>query len=566
MIVGGRGTTDEYNRAYQSFRQPGSCAKPILAYGPAFDTGLYYPSKKVKDKKSKQAPSNWDGVYRGEVSIREALERSINAAAFYVMQDITPKNCVEYLGKMEFSGLSYLDTYNGSMALGGFTYGTTTSEMAKAYNTLVNNGVYDDEDCVISIKKLVDGQVIEVFNSNQVRPVVVYQPDTSYMLIDCLKGVLEKDYATGKAMQIEGVIAAGKTGTTNSNKDGWFCGMTPYYTLAVWAGYDNPKPITNMGGGKYPGAIYKDMMSYLMENKKGIDFKRPSTIEEFYIDSDGDRTDRNTGEKDLFSAKLIQEAELVQAEERERKKQLENEQIQKEQDYLESKIREDIKELSKKDAKSLEEYEGLLDQAELIRKRVNELISSSIKKELNDTVDMTKAEINNKFSLLRVEHEEKLRIEREAQEKKKKEAEEELKIKRVQIAEQAVTELENWKNSEYDRESIIKNASDAVNLCKGYDEYEILKMRYDTSLTEIRAAETKQRELEKAKQTTTQSQTSQAVTQQKPVVQPATQATTSQVSASQASASQATTKKETTTETTTELKEPVITDAIQIIS
>lgn len=486
-VVGGRGTDDEFNRAYQSFRQPGSCAKPILAYGPAFDTGRYYPSKKVKDEKSKIAPNNWDNIYRGKVSIREALERSINSSAFYVMQDITPKDSIEYLSKMKFSGLSYLDTHNGSMALGGFTYGTTTVEMAKAYQTLVNDGIYDDVDCIVSMQKLEDGNNVEVYNSKQAKAVQVYQKDTAYMLIDCLKGVLTKDYATGKAMEIPNIIAAGKTGTTNSNKDGWFCGMTPKYTISVWAGYDNPKPVVDMGGGKYPGAIYKDMMEYLMKDKYNLDFNKPQTVEYQYIDYNGDRTDRNTDEMDLFSLKLIQEEELRQAEEREKLKQLENEKIQKEQSYKEQAIRNRINGLTEYEIKELSDYENVLLQAEQLKSDVDDLISSITKSELNSLIDMAVAEIDSKYSILKVEYETKIKEQEAEQAEKKRQAEEELHKKRVEVAETALYQMESWNNqSQLNKESLIDTASKAVTACKGYDEYKILKDRYDTALLAIR--------------------------------------------------------------------------------
>jgi penicillin-binding protein 1A len=533
-IVGGRGTEDEFNRAYQSYRQPGSCAKPILAYAPAFDTGRYYPSKKIKDEKSSIAPSNWDNVYRGKVSVREALERSINTPAFYVMQDLTPKACVEYIGKMKFSGLSYLDTYNGSMALGGFTYGTTTFEMAKAYGTLVNNGIYDDKDCIRSIQTMEDGNMVEVFNSNQAKAVQVYQKDTAYLMIDTLKGVLTQDYATGKGMEIPDVIAAGKTGTTNSNKDGWFCGITPKYSIAVWAGYDNPKPVVDMGGGKYPGAIYKDMMTYLMENYHNLDFTRPNTVEEYNIDNNGDMTSKNTGNKDLFSATLIQENELKQAEEKEKKKQLENEKVQKEQDYKEKLIRDELEELKNTEITDLNGYEQTVKKVEKLKSDVDELISSLTREQLNSLIDMTVAEIESQYSILKVEYETQLKKQEEEQEAEKQAKEEELHQNRVQIAESALVSLESWQTSSVDTTSLIDSASKAVNMCKGYDEYKMYKDRYDTVLLDIKVYKESQQMKQQQTQVTTESITIETTeTSTQPTSNKANQQNTQQTSTQQ---------------------------------
>lgn len=497
-IVGGRGTEDEFNRAYQSFRQPGSCAKPIVAYAPAFDTGYYYPSKQIKDTKSSIAPNNWDNIYRGKVNVREALERSINTPAFYVMQDITPQNAIEYLGKMRFSGLSYLDTHNGSLALGGFTYGTTTFEMSKAYQTLVNNGVYDGKDCITSMLKLDDsGQMVEVYGTP--KEVQVYTKDTAYMIIDCLKGVLTKSYATGKAMAIPDVIAAGKTGTTNSNKDGWFCGMTPKYSIAVWAGYDSPKPVADMGGGKYPGEIYKSMMTELMKDYKNLDFTKPSTVELCNINGKGEMVDYTTGSQDLFSMTALKELQLRQKEETEKKKQLEAEKIQKEQDYLSDSLKKEMEEIKKTEIKDLNTYNSVIKNLENIKERVKELKSSITKEELNNLIDLTIQEIETNNSVLKVENDNNIKREEEEQKRKEIERKEELKKKRIEVANTALDNLEKAEN----KRGLIDVASKAVNSCKSYNEYKDLKSRYDILLLEIR-------NLEQAKRSQLEQQTEKA--------------------------------------------------------
>ncbi len=101
-IVGGRGTEDPFNRAYLSARQPGSTIKPLIDYGPAFDTGEYYPARIVNDHKWKSGPSNSGGNYHGNVTVREALNRSLNTVAWQILSDIGVNFGIEYHCLMEF--------------------------------------------------------------------------------------------------------------------------------------------------------------------------------------------------------------------------------------------------------------------------------------------------------------------------------------------------------------------------------------------------------------------------------------------------------------------------------
>lgn len=518
-IVGGRGTDDEFNRAYQSFRQPGSCAKPIASYGPAFDTGSYYPSKQVNDRKTSIAPSNWDNVYRGNISIRESLERSINTVAFYVLQDLTPKTATEYLSKMRFSGLSYLDTYNGSLAVGGWTYGTTTFEMSKAYQTLVNDGLYDNRNCLRTVIKTTGGEEIEIYNSKNTKETEVYSKDTAYMLIDCLKGVLTRDYATGKAMAIPDVIAAGKTGTTNSNKDGWFCGVTPKYSVAVWAGYDMPRPVLDMGGGKYPGAIYKDIMTDLMQGYHNLDFNKPDTVESCYINSSGERTSRNTGRQDLFSNTLLREAELRRKEEAERKKQAEVEKQQKEQKYLYDNIKSELEIIQKTEIKDLSEYERVM--RELSKIDTTEIKSSIQRDELNSLIDTVRTDIESNYGILKMEYDTKIQQEEEQAKQEEAQRKEQLYKKRIEIAEKAVISLENWKSSAVSTSELKSSALSAINACKSYNEYDMLKERYDTVVMEISIIKQQERERQvQQSQKQTQQQTEQTEPTSGDAIQP----------------------------------------------
>ena len=224
-IVGGRGTDDPFNRAYLSARQPGSTIKPLISYGPAFDTGEYYPARMVDDHKWEGGPSNSGGHYYGNVTVREALNRSLNTVAWQILTDIGVNFGLDYLGQMEFQKLTWVDNNVPSLSIGGFTNGVRVVDMAKGYSTLANRGVYDERTCIVRIEHQQQGEVTKHYKPFAKQ---VYQEDSAFMLTDILKGTLTESYGTGRGLALEnGIPAAGKTGTTNSSKDTWFCGYTP---------------------------------------------------------------------------------------------------------------------------------------------------------------------------------------------------------------------------------------------------------------------------------------------------------------------------------------------------
>ncbi|GLC79147.1 transglycosylase domain-containing protein [Lacrimispora brassicae] len=296
-IVGGRGTDDEYNRGFLSRRQPGSTIKPLIDYAPAFETGFYYPSRLVNDHLFDKGPKNSGGSYYGNVSVREALNRSLNTVAWQVLEDIGANTGIGYLGKMHFAGLSYLDNGNSSMSIGGFTEGARVVDMAKGYSVLANKGMYSNKTCIVSLQSQYDG---EIYNGNQADE-RIFTEDTAYMITDVLKGTLEKSYGTGYGLGL-GIPAAGKTGTTNSNKDTWFCGYTKHYTTAIWVGYDTPKAMPGVYGKTYSGKIWHDFMAEINSGLPVQDWDMPATVSLWNVDSRGEKTDASTGNKDLFSS------------------------------------------------------------------------------------------------------------------------------------------------------------------------------------------------------------------------------------------------------------------------
>lgn len=312
-VIGGRGADDQFNRAYLSARQPGSSIKPLIDYGPAFDTGEYYPSLVMNDHKWEGGPDNSGGGFRGNVTIREAVNRSINTIAWQVLQGIGVNNGLEYLNKMHFQKISWIDNGVEALSLGGFTNGTRVVDMARGYATLANNGLFTDKTCILSIEYKDDGDLLR---NQQEWTEQVYEADSAYMLTDVLKGTINEPYGTGHGLGLSGgQIAAGKTGTTNSNKDAWFCGYTRYYTTAVWMGYDTPQSMPGVFGATYSGRIWQSIMNKLHADKEPWDWEMPATVSmQPYDPSTGHRAEHDTGVYDLFSSTAEVRAEQEQYE------------------------------------------------------------------------------------------------------------------------------------------------------------------------------------------------------------------------------------------------------------
>lgn len=267
-IVGGRSQETEgysLNRAYQSYRQPGSSIKPLIVYTPSLERGST-ASTTVHDHKFDGGPSNSNGRYYGYVSIRFAVEQSLNTVAWQLFEKLKPEVGLDYLLQMNFNRIVKSDYYL-SASLGGLTYGVSSLEMASAYATLENNGRYREPTCIIKILDS-DGGVIV---GDDIKEKTIYNADAANSMVDILKGVIARGTARGLGLD-NGMPSAGKTGTTNDKKDGWFCGFTPYYTTAVWVGYDSPKTVSDLYGSSYPGRIWHTFMNEINSSLEVKDF------------------------------------------------------------------------------------------------------------------------------------------------------------------------------------------------------------------------------------------------------------------------------------------------------
>jgi len=266
-IVGGREQDSSgytLNRAFQSYRQPGSSIKPLVVYAPSFERD-YTPESIVVDQYIKGGPGKAGGKFLGHMKLQTALEKSLNSVAWQLFKELTPKVGLSYLKEMNFSKI-VADDYNLASALGGLTYGASVVEMASGYATLENDGYYRDPTCIVKIMDSAGNQII----GDDVKIKQVYDTNAARTMTEALTGVIKKGTAKGKGLK--NTISAGKTGTTNGTKDGWFVGFTPYYTTGVWVGYDIPKPVTGLMGKTYPLEIWHDFMNeiHTSDMKKGF--------------------------------------------------------------------------------------------------------------------------------------------------------------------------------------------------------------------------------------------------------------------------------------------------------
>lgn len=295
-IVGGR--SQEYNgytinRAYKSFRQPGSSIKPLLVYTPALERE-YTPDSMVEDTAIEDGPSNADGSYAGSITLRRAVELSKNTVAWKLLDEITPETGLSYLEKMNFSKLDENDKRLAA-ALGGFTNGVSPLEMAAGYATIENDGYYREPTCIL---KITDAEGETILSSQQ-EETAIYKENAARTMTDILTGVLTN--GTGRGLALSGMPCAGKTGTTNDNKDGWFVGYTRYYTTSVWVGYDMPKKLDGLSGATYPGSIWKTFMEKIHEGLEAQEFpgylayekktKTEKTIEDIQEENANQQTD-----------------------------------------------------------------------------------------------------------------------------------------------------------------------------------------------------------------------------------------------------------------------------------
>lgn len=253
-IVGGRGKKQGSlltNRATMTTRQPGSSIKPLAVYGPAMDDGKITPYSVVTDMpfkvyNDKAWPRNDNRRYQGQLVVREAIAHSINCVAVRVLDMITPERSYAFLH--DTLGFSHLnpkaDIDYAPLALGGMNGGVTVREMAAGYTIFANNGKYSGSRTYSKIEDSEGDVLIDYTTPTEIN--AFQNEKTAYYMLDALKEVTES--GTGRRATISGIETAGKTGTTTSKRDVWFCGLTPYYVGATWFGYDQSYNLEGISG------------------------------------------------------------------------------------------------------------------------------------------------------------------------------------------------------------------------------------------------------------------------------------------------------------------------------
>ena len=273
-IVGGVDhKKSEFNRAIQSHRQPGSAFKPFVYYT-AFASGKYTPNSIVydapvryRDGNGYYYPRNYDNSFAGAMSIRQALEVSRNVPAIKLGRAVGLNKVIETCRALGINSPMEPVT---SLPLGAI--GVTPLEMASAYATFANYGWQSDPTVILRVTDSSGNVLLD----NTPKPQLVLEPWAAASLTSVMQGVINN--GTGRAAQIDRP-AAGKTGTTSSERDIWFVGYVPQLATAVWVGNDNYRPLGHGAtGGGMVAPIWKDFMRRAMQ---GVPVQRFRPASEF---------------------------------------------------------------------------------------------------------------------------------------------------------------------------------------------------------------------------------------------------------------------------------------------
>lgn len=263
-------------------RQPGSCIKPILVYSPALNEDIIYPCTQLLDEKVNiggYSPNNVGNKYRGYVSARESLSKSINIPAVKVLSYVGIEKAKSYAEDMGINFDEKDDSY--TLALGGMTYGVNLLDMCGAYSTFANQGNYIKPQFIQFITDK-NNKLVYVNKNAQKR---VLREDSAYLLTDMLKTCAESGTAKKlSSLSCEIASKTGTVGTPNSkqNLDAWNISYTKKQTCGIWLGELDNSPI-DYAGGNQPTEIVKKYFETIEDNSH---FDKPESIVERKIDSE----------------------------------------------------------------------------------------------------------------------------------------------------------------------------------------------------------------------------------------------------------------------------------------
>ena len=292
-LIGGRGEKTAsltLNRATDTTRQPGSTFKILSTYAPALNEKGMTLATTFMDEPYEYPDGtpvrNSNNSYGGETTIRKAIQNSVNVVAVKCLEKVTPELGLEYLDNFGFTTLAHGDASdtdaNGNvysdanlpLALGGITYGVTNVELNAAYSAIANGGKYIKP---IYFTKIVDRDG-NVLIDNTPEETEVIKESTAWLLTSAMEDVV--NYGTATNCQLDNMPVAGKTGTTDTYNDLWFVGYTPYYSCAVWSGYDNNEKIPDdYMSRNFHKILWQKVMSRIHEDLDYKEFEQPPTVE-----------------------------------------------------------------------------------------------------------------------------------------------------------------------------------------------------------------------------------------------------------------------------------------------
>ena len=294
-IAGGRGektSSRGFSYASDARRQPGSSIKPLATYGPAMDAGIATPDTTVYDRALIQdAEGNpWpmnDGKYPTgrAMTVKEGMTRSLNTISAQLLKQLTPQKSYEFMtqqlgfklvdSRTNEDGTVQSDIDLAPLALGALTDGVTVREMAGGFSTFINDGVYGGTR---TYTKVTDSEGNTIMENTPNTDKGFTNVRTDYYMLDCLQNVTA--HGTAYGIQLDGVETGGKTGTTTSNTDIWFCGITPKYSGAVWVGYEHNYRLDGLYG-RNAAEIWLAVMQKVHAGDSGLVFdSHPQDFEE----------------------------------------------------------------------------------------------------------------------------------------------------------------------------------------------------------------------------------------------------------------------------------------------
>ncbi len=277
-MAGGVGKKEGFlnlNRATMSQRQPGSSIKPLTVYSPALEYGVITPNSIYKDAPYEDGwPTNEGGGTSGKsMTVATGVAKSLNTIAVRVLADLTPEASFEFarnklnmyslVEREDMGDKDYTDKALAPLALGALTYGVTVREMATAYASFPNDGIFRQAR---TYTKVVDSEGNVILDNTQETHRAMSE-GTAWAMSFMLENAVM--YGTGAPAAIGGMDVAGKTGTSSDNNDRWFSGYTGYYTASVWCGFDEPEEVVLSGSYTNPAVVmWRKVMSRLVEGRE----------------------------------------------------------------------------------------------------------------------------------------------------------------------------------------------------------------------------------------------------------------------------------------------------------